>query len=766
MADRVMGQLFRRIAIGLILLLATLLILGHVSSQNSERVLVASTATYQTSQHFTQQGIPDLRRPPALKAIPDLTLWGTWDPNQIPVEEHWISPPFSAPWLLGLWLSGWPSASGNQMVLQRVDTQTQLPLKLSNPGPKWQLVRWILPLDWWGQPVQLRATDRNSNANDWFGLSSPLAGSGWTWLRSPIGVLTVVPPYGLQIGLLLLAGTWLAFILQQTLQLPNALGSSLIFLVNSGIGYGAFWLYCLNPVVGIAGSLTWMAVSGVLTWQWRRELWQWFRTGDVWFPMGLVAAVGLFYLAILYISNPGTAITALTQNRFLAGMPPDNILPKLFAEALYRGKYPSPLFSNWLSSDRPPLQTGLILLHRPLLFWTHFDRSYQSLSTLLQCAWIPALWALMRASHFSSRQFSVVLTCCIGSGFFLFNSLFVWPKLLAGSFLLVALALLLRIHEAHRQPTIAETATMAGTAGLALLSHGSAIFTLLVMPLLLAQRWAWAKPRSIVVGCLVFLLLLAPWVAYQKLYDPPGDRLPKWHLAGVGIEAPDPRPLGQALQDAYSHLSVQQWLDYRWQNLSTLVDRVNQKSYITALPRNTYPGLRALATAEQQRAKEFFHLLPGLGILNLGWLIGAVFLVRSKQRLQIAALKSLLGVTIGSLIVWVLLIFLPGNTVIHQGSYAMVMALFMILAGVIAQAPRWIGWVVVGWQLLSTFWIWAITPILALGSTWVTAPNLDWIVIAILAGMAVGKLVWPCQGLTALTDEPPDRAKLPDTIEG
>lgn len=766
MADRFMGQFLQRIAIGLLLLLVTVILLGNVPVQNSEQVLLPATATYQTTQHFTPQGIPDLRQPPALKATPDITLWGTWDETKTPGEDHWISPPFPAPWLLGLWLSGWPSALGNQIVLQRVDTHTELPLKTSLPGTKWQLVRWILPPDWWGQLVQLRADDRNSNPTDWFGLSSPLAGSVWTWLRSPIGGLNVVPAYGLQMALLLIAGTWLAFLLQQALHLPLALGSSLIFLVNSGIGYGAFWLYCLNPLVGLGSSLVWMGVSGVLTWTWRRQLWQWLRSWDIWFPVGLVAVVGLFYLAILYISNPGTAITALAQNRFLLGMPPDNILPKLFAGSLYQGNPPSPLFSHWLSSDRPPLQTGIVLLHRPLLFWTNFDRSYQSLSTILQCAWIPALWALMRASHFSSRQLAVVLTCCIGSGFFLFNSLFVWPKLLAGSFLLVALALLVSIREAQRRPTIAETATMAGAAGLALLSHGSAIFTLLVMPLLLVSRWSWPKARSIVVGCLVFLLLLAPWVAYQKLYDPPGDRLPKWHLAGVGIEAPDPRPLGQALKDAYSHLSFHQWLDYRWQNLSTLVDRVNQQSYITLPPRPTYPGLMALATAEQQRAKEFFHLLPGLGILNLGWLIGGVFLVRSKQRLQIAALKSLFGVTIGSLILWILLIFLPGNTIIHQSSYAMVMVLFMMLAGVIAQAPLWIGWVVVGWQLLSTVWIWVITPTIALGSTWVTAPNLDWIVIAILAGMAVGKLVWPCQGLTALTDEPSDRGKLPDTIEG
>ena len=34
-------------------------------------------------------------------------------------------------------------------------------------------------------------------------------------------------------------------------------------------------------------------------------------------------------------------------------------------------------------------------------------------------------------------------------------------------------------------------------------------------------------------GGLLALVLYAPWLAYQRLYDPPGDRLLKWHLAGV-----------------------------------------------------------------------------------------------------------------------------------------------------------------------------------------------------------------------------------------
>ena len=49
-----------------------------------------------------------------------------------------------------------------------------------------------------------------------------------------------------------------------------------------------------------------------------------------------------------------------------------------------------------------------------------------------------------------------------------------------------------------------------------------------------------------------FVLLTIPWSGYQHYVDPPGNRLLKWHLAGVvGI---DPRGVGETLRDSYSQL--------------------------------------------------------------------------------------------------------------------------------------------------------------------------------------------------------------------
>ena len=54
------------------------------------------------------------------------------------------------------------------------------------------------------------------------------------------------------------------------------------------------------------------------------------------------------------------------------------------------------LVGNWLSSDRPPLQTGFALLLWPLWHAGGRQLGYQLLATGLEACWLPALWVLLR----------------------------------------------------------------------------------------------------------------------------------------------------------------------------------------------------------------------------------------------------------------------------------------------------------------------------------------------------------------------------------
>lgn len=58
----------------------------------------------------------------------------------------------------------------------------------------------------------------------------------------------------------------------------------------------------------------------------------------------------------------------------------------------------------------------------------------------------------------------------------------------------------------------------------------------------------------------VLVAPIVPWLLFEKLVDPPADRLMKWHIAG--LEARDESiTFATALRQAYANLSFEQWLD-------------------------------------------------------------------------------------------------------------------------------------------------------------------------------------------------------------
>ena len=90
---------------------------------------------------------------------------------------------------------------------------------------------------------------------------------------------------------------------------------------------------------------------------------------------------------------------------------------------------------------------------------------------------------------------------------------------------------------------------VAVLAGLAWLSHGGTVFSLLALGIMGLVWRPWPSVRALAAAALTFVLLAAPWTAYQKLYDPPGDRLVRWHLGG--IDAIDGRGTMQTIVDQY-----------------------------------------------------------------------------------------------------------------------------------------------------------------------------------------------------------------------
>lgn len=150
--------------------------------------------------------------------------------------------------------------------------------------------------------------------------------------------------------------------------------------------------------------------------------------------------------------------------------------------------------------------------------------------------WVFGLYAFMKAVGFKSKKCLVILISIGLLGPVFVNTVYVWPKFLAASLSLCAFSVLI---DKQIQPSTA-LVLAALLSVLSLLSHGAAIFGLIALLPLVFMRKDLLNIRIILVSLSLAILFISPWIFYQKFFDPPGDRLTKWHLAGEISESNNP----------------------------------------------------------------------------------------------------------------------------------------------------------------------------------------------------------------------------------
>jgi len=425
------------------------------------------------------------------------------------------------------------------------------------------------------------------------------------------------------------------------------------------LGYAAFWLaFASYPVFGAVKIVLLAALLIYSGWiAWRRRLGE-YR----WLAEPLLFTM-LFFVAVLALgfSAGGIDDPVLTaRGRFSQLMPEDNILPHIVAMELRAGHINSPMVGDWLSSDRPPLQTGLYLL----LVLRHHAVAYQIVASFLQATFLFGAWgvAVAAALPLPARRL-VMLACCLLPPTIL-NTFYTWPKLLGVGYLLLAFALLFRPRPPD-EPRAATGILIGGLAALAVLCHGSSAFALIGFAIAVALFWAWPPLKTMIYGAAALVALYAPWIFYQQVIDPPGNRLLKWHLAGV-IDI-DQRGLFATLRDSYAALP---WPDYLAGKLE------NVKVLIGTWPSNLAEIARLVAgdasIAPAVRIADFFQFLPSLHVFSLALIAALVLLpfMRAEQRPQrdfaLRVVVALVAIFTG----FVILVFIPGQTINHVGTYA------------------------------------------------------------------------------------------------
>jgi hypothetical protein len=514
----------------------------------------------------------------------------------------------------------------------------------------------------------------------------------------------------------------------------------LTVLAGSALGYAAFWAYFANHSLGriLSYGIAMSAlVSAAVALRRHRRLRSLAR--EMARPFAYVLGLSVCSACFLFLfTDPFTSGVEIANVRFFPDVRPgDNQIPLIFAERIYSQQPVEPFCcGDWQSSDRPPLQAGIFLLERPFKLFGNVRLNYELLGIGLQCLWICGVWTLLKTLRAPAWRIEQVLGFLIFSGFLFYNSVYVWPKLLAAALLLFVVSILLEGPIARRPISWFDAGIAAISFALAMLAHPGSVFSAPALAFLAIRGRRFIGAPKLLAALALIVALIAPWIAYQKFYDPPGNRLLKMHLAGVGPV--DSRSAWRAIRDTYGALDLKTIASYKWANVRTLV--------------GPHPFL--VGPSEESRAMQRDYLWNAIGVLNAGWVAMLVLLFRKRP----AALRYsglLVGMTAINLLAWCVALIGPAYTVTEHGSYADVLLLSVGLIGFLLRLPRGLLAALFALQVLNLFLVWVFVKPAS-----ISGGHLQ--IGLLIAGLAcaaglmwpVGKSIWRRPGPASLSASP------------
>jgi hypothetical protein len=375
-------------------------------------------------------------------------------------------------------------------------------------------------------------------------------------------------------------------------------------------------------------------------------------------------------------------------------LPIDNSIPWILAQAVGNDLYKIPMVGDWLGSDRPPLQAGFILLFLPLNFGLISSEFAYAISFAVQGIWILGALCFLLSLGVNPRNLKLPTLTAGLSGTVIVNSIYTWPKLLAAGLSLCAAGIIFRaillnpiadhtkLSEISRRPNI-ELMIGGLILGYSLQSHGTSAFPALALVIIItiqlifrAKLGRVSQSVLIPLGALVAgaILLQIPWAIWGKFYDPPGNRLIKWHLAGdIG---PNDTSFLASVVASYSKLTFIEFLKMKLQNLEALIS-------IPGTSWNIWGSL--FSTPSLSRTSDFFSLLPSVSITFPTLLVSLASARQIYMRAAISSLQLKIALTwlFLTLFLFVSLMFIPGSTINHHGSYAINLAVLLIVGSLL-----------------------------------------------------------------------------------
>jgi len=436
-------------------------------------------------------------------------------------------------------------------------------------------------------------------------------------------------------------------------------------------------------------------------------------------PLGLWALGSIFLVYLGFAHGGSEGALAMSGTRFSGVLPSDNDIPRFFSDWFYaHGHHGTPpVFpGEWLASDRPPLQVAYANFERSF-GWDNIGLHYEVMGVVLQQLWVVGLWALLSAARVTGVTRALAMVTVLLSDIAIVNGFFVWPKMLPAAMLLGAAALVITPLWKEVRVSLWGGALVAALLGLAMLGHGASIFG--VIPLAVVALWRGVPNRRwLGVALLVGALFMAPWSAYQKWGDPPGNRLTKWFLGGA-IEVDD-RGVAEAIGDGYGGAGLGGTLHNKGQNFAVIFGgepmAENVDLIVDAAKAGDFENV-----VRPIRSIFFFGLVPSLGLLLLGPLAMAIgYRRRGRDPAEWKSALTCLAVFAIGAVAWALIMFggSVAQTVVHQGSYLLpVIGICGCAVGLRAVFPRFAcAWLALNALLMLAIYVPAFEP--PSGSSW------------------------------------------------
>lgn len=484
------------------------------------------------------------------------------------------------------------------------------------------------------------------------------------------------------------------------------------FVLTALAALALFYVCYLSPSLARAFARLWLIAALALTVfalrrHWGKKSWAGHSC--------LLVAVLLTVFQACFVFSFATVSASYSANYLFypASWTTDNQISITVAQLLANGSSlgQSP-FEPWKVSDRGPLLSCLlfpaatVLRHFPHQIDAGTERMVlQMCSFGIQNSWVLPVWVLLRRLRLREKKCVVALLLLAATPFIFFNTVYVWPKLLAATFCLIQHVLLSSgIRERDRFSRQLFPIALSGfAAGLAVMAHGSAAIAVLAIYIAALFRRSRTRWLRLALSGAAALVVVAPWLVWTNVAAPTTNPLPRFLLtADFGFSQPTPRGVLESALHMYQTMPFSTWLQAKLVALRTLAGLDLSIARMALAPfRDPFLGFESI------RAYQFFFLLPSLGLLliPLAWLLLSPRLKTAGHLPKPPLVRKLAAAAAATFLLQFFVMMAPH--VLHHYPYFLPLALHLLAVIAIMTRPSKVLRVIacVNYLLFVFYWI-------------------------------------------------------------